>query len=72
MSLENFNPQAETVRLAGEIVAAYISNNPVPVAELPALIQATHSAIVTLAVALPPQTTSLRSRSSLPAKSVNR
>jgi len=49
MSPKNFNPQAETVRLSGEIVAAYISNNPVPVAELPALIQATHSAIVTLA-----------------------
>ncbi|WP_276592573.1 MULTISPECIES: MucR family transcriptional regulator [unclassified Methylobacterium] len=35
--------------MTGEIVAAYISNNPVPVAELPQLIQNVHNAISGLA-----------------------
>ncbi|MGT2479545.1 MucR family transcriptional regulator [Methylobacterium oryzae CBMB20] len=35
--------------LAGDIVAAYVSNNSVPVAELPGLIQSVHSAISGLA-----------------------
>ena len=33
------------VELAGEIVAAYVSNNPVPVSELPTLIRSVHGAI---------------------------
>ena len=33
------------IELAGDIVAAYVSNNPVPVSELPNLIQGVHSAI---------------------------
>ena len=35
--------------LTGEIVAAYVSNNPVPVAELPKLIHAVHGALSGLA-----------------------
>ncbi len=33
------------IELAGDIVAAYVSNNPVPAAELPALIARVHGAI---------------------------
>jgi predicted transcriptional regulator len=36
-------------KLAGDIVAAYVSNNSVPVSELPNLIQSVHSAISGLA-----------------------
>ena len=35
--------------LTGEIVAAYVSNNPVPSSELPNLIQSVHSAVTALA-----------------------
>ncbi|MDN3571576.1 MucR family transcriptional regulator [Methylobacterium longum] len=34
--------------LTGEIVAAYVSNNPVPVSELPSLIRSVHSAVAGL------------------------
>jgi predicted transcriptional regulator len=37
------------VTLAAELVAAYVSNNPVPVTELPALIGQVHDAIADLA-----------------------
>lgn len=37
------------IGLAAEIVSAYVSNNPVPPAELPALIAKTHAAIAALA-----------------------
>ncbi|MER2267645.1 MucR family transcriptional regulator [Methylobacterium oxalidis] len=39
----------EFIELAAEIVAAYVSNNPVPVAELPALIGNVHQALNGLA-----------------------
>ena len=35
----------DSVELAAEVVAAFISNNPLPRGELPALIQAVHSAV---------------------------
>ena len=35
----------DSVELAAEVVAAFISNNPLPRSDLPALIQAVHSAI---------------------------
>jgi predicted transcriptional regulator len=35
----------ESVELAAEVVAAFISNNPLPRSDLPALIQAVHTAI---------------------------
>ena len=36
---------SNSVELAAEVVAAFISNNPLPKSELPALIQAVHSAV---------------------------
>jgi predicted transcriptional regulator len=38
----------DLVKLASEVVAAYVSNNPLPKNELPALVQAVHSAVETL------------------------
>jgi predicted transcriptional regulator len=38
-----------TVELAAEMVAAFVSNNPLPKSELPALIHAVHSAVERLA-----------------------
>lgn len=35
----------ELLRLASEIVAAYVSNNPVPVSELPAMIKSVHATL---------------------------
>jgi predicted transcriptional regulator len=46
------------VELAGEIVAAFVSNNHLPIGELPALIHAMHSAVERLAAGperAPPQ-----------------
>jgi predicted transcriptional regulator len=46
------------VELAAEIVAAFVSNNPLPKSELPALIHAVHSAVERLAAgpeSTPPQ-----------------
>ena len=46
------------VELAAEIVAAFVSNNPVPKGELPSLIEAVHSAVERLEkgpVTAPPQ-----------------
>src|SRR3978361_2199892 len=37
--------QPEFIELAADIIAAYVSNNPVPVAELPALISNVHAAL---------------------------
>jgi predicted transcriptional regulator len=37
------------IELAAEIVAAFISNNPLPKGELPPLIHAVHTAVVRLA-----------------------
>ena len=49
MTPENSGSQVDFVRMAGEVVAAYISNNSVPAAELPGLIQAMHDTIASLA-----------------------
>ena len=48
----------DLVELAAEVVAAFISNNPLPRGELPALIQTVHSAVERLGKGLesaPPQ-----------------
>lgn len=45
MTEETFDRVPNGIELAGDIVAAYVSNNPVPVAELPSLIRSVHSAI---------------------------
>ncbi|MEE7449479.1 MucR family transcriptional regulator [Methylobacterium radiotolerans] len=45
MTEETTGPNSNFIELAGDIVAAYVSNNPVPAAELPALIARVHGAI---------------------------
>ena len=48
MTEETIGPNPNFIELAGDIVAAYVSNNPVPPAELPALIARVHGAIAGL------------------------
>jgi predicted transcriptional regulator len=48
MSEETTELSSSFTELAGEIVAAYVSNNSVPVAELPNLIRSVHSAVAVL------------------------
>ncbi|MGU3536648.1 MucR family transcriptional regulator [Methylobacterium sp. A54F] len=50
MTEETQGPNPELIALAGDIVAAYVSNNSVPVADLPALIGSVHSALMTISV----------------------
>ncbi len=40
---------SQSIELAAEIVAAFVANNSLPIAELPALIQSTHAALERLA-----------------------
>lgn len=49
MTEETVGRSPNFTELAGEIVAAYVSNNPVPIAELPNLIRSVHSAVSGLA-----------------------
>ncbi|MCJ2072156.1 MucR family transcriptional regulator, partial [Methylobacterium sp. J-030] len=49
MTEETTGPTPNFIELAGDIVAAYVSNNPVPAAELPALIARVHGAVSGLA-----------------------
>ena len=46
----------EILKLASEIVAAYVSNNPIAVSEVPAMIKSVHSALGGLAGATPSET----------------
>jgi predicted transcriptional regulator len=48
MTSKNVLHTAGITELAGGLVAAYVSNNPVPVAELPNLIRSVHGAIAGL------------------------
>jgi predicted transcriptional regulator len=41
-------PQSETLETAAELVAAFVSNNPLPKGELPALIQTIHDTLARL------------------------
>ena len=43
-------PQSETLQMTAEVVAAFVSNNPLPKGELPALIQTIHDALAGLSV----------------------
>lgn len=43
-------PQSDTLEMAAEVVAAFVSNNPLPKSELPALIQTIHDALTRLSV----------------------
>ena len=49
MTEENVGRVPNFADLRGEIVAAYVSNNPVPASELPNLIQSVHRAVAGLA-----------------------
>jgi predicted transcriptional regulator len=49
VSENNNGLSPNVVEWASEIVAAYVSNNPVPASELPSLVQSVHSAISGLA-----------------------
>lgn len=48
MTEENSEAAADAIGLTADIVAAYVSNNPVPASELPQLIADTHAAIANL------------------------
>ncbi|PJI55492.1 MucR family transcriptional regulator [Methylobacterium radiotolerans] len=48
MILEDNTQDFDAVKLTGEIVAAYISNNSLPVNELPGIIRAVHETIANL------------------------
>lgn len=48
MTEETTEPHADLIGLTAEIVAVYVSNNPVPTNELPNLIASTHAAIAGL------------------------
>jgi predicted transcriptional regulator len=48
MTEENQGLNPELAELTGEIVAAYVSNNPVPAADLPVLIRSVHGALAGL------------------------
>ncbi len=45
MSEEEHKSRADFIELAGDIVSAYVSNNSVPSADLPALISSVHAAL---------------------------
>ncbi len=45
MNDENETPTVDLVGLTADIVSAYVSNNPLPVAELPDLIASVHSSL---------------------------
>ena len=71
MSEEDTRSGLNFTELAAEIVSAYVSNNPVPPAELPALIARVHAAVSGLTSAGGSercQLQTLRSRSRAPAQ----
>ncbi|MGH1592255.1 MucR family transcriptional regulator [Methylobacterium phyllosphaerae] len=49
MTTETLDYTPDCAVLACEVVAAYVSNNPVPISELPGLIERVHGAVVNLA-----------------------
>ncbi|WP_024586011.1 MucR family transcriptional regulator [Aliihoeflea sp. 2WW] len=60
----------QNIELTAEIVSAYVSNNPVPAAELAALIAAVHSALVTLGTPSVPEPEKAQKPAVNPKKSV--
>jgi predicted transcriptional regulator len=62
--------KSNPVELAAEIVAAFVSNNPLPKSELPALIHAVHSAVERLAAG--PESTLPQVEAKAPAVSIRR
>ena len=55
MNEENPEPAVDLIGLTTDIVAAYVSNNPVPTSELAQLIADTHAAIADLAAGSVPE-----------------
>lgn len=55
MTDENTKPEGDLIELTTDIVAAYVSNNPVPAGELPGLIADIHAAIAGVAAGDVPQ-----------------
>jgi predicted transcriptional regulator len=51
---ENFD-RVSSIRLTAQIIEAYLSNNTVPSAEIPALISQIHSALTQLSSSAPPE-----------------
>ncbi|MDP4026773.1 MucR family transcriptional regulator [Methylobacterium sp. NEAU 140] len=49
MTANDVSPVVSRIELTAELVCAYVANNPVPVAELPALIAGVHAAMNGLA-----------------------
>jgi predicted transcriptional regulator len=45
-------PQSDTLEMAAEVVAAFVSNNPIPKGELPGLIQTIHDALTGLSIGI--------------------
>ena len=62
--------QDQNIELTAEIVSAYVSNNPVPAAELPAFIAAVHSALVNLGTPSAPEPEKAQKPAVNPKKSV--
>ena len=60
----------QNIELTAEIVSAYVSNNPVPAAELPAFIASVHSALVTLGTPSAPEPEKAQKPAVNPKKSV--
>jgi hypothetical protein len=48
-------PQSETLEMAAEVVAAFVSNNPLPKGELPALFQTIHDSLAEASGSVDPQ-----------------
>jgi predicted transcriptional regulator len=61
---------SNSIELAGEIVAAFVSNNPLPKGELPSLILAVHTAVVRLAAE--PESVPLQLEMKTPAVPIRR
>lgn len=55
MTDENPKPETDLIALTTDLVAAYVSNNPVPAGELPRLITDIHAAIADAAAGAVPQ-----------------
>lgn len=59
---ETLEQQVNFSELAGEIVAAYVSNNSIPVTELPNLIRSVHDAVRGLASGVTPPVAAVQSQ----------
>jgi predicted transcriptional regulator len=63
-------PQSVTLETAAEVVAAFVSNNPIPTGELPALIETIHDTLARLSGAL--DVTAPKEESKEPAVSIRK